>query len=380
MPAPDIETDVAVIGAGVVGLAVAAAISKGGRSVLLLERNSHPGQETSARNSEVIHAGIYYPPGSLKAKLCVDGKHRLYDYAEQHAIPHRRLGKLIVCHTRDQQDKIERLHAQAMQNGVTDCKLLTAEQCSDAQPGVRALAGMFSPSTGIIDSHAFMECLLGEVQQADGEMVCNVEVQLGEATGDGVRLEAKDTVADEAVRICSRWMINCAGLWAHVVAKRIAGLAGIPKIHFAKGHYFSIQGGHPFKHLVYPMPSDGGLGVHLTLDMAGQLKAGPDVEWLDHDDPGRIDYSVPAEQKHVFLSSIRQYWPEVPEHALQADYAGVRAKLHGPGTATRDFLIQSPQDHGTPGVVNLYGIESPGLTSSLAIAEHVKHILDRHDG
>jgi L-2-hydroxyglutarate oxidase LhgO len=361
------ETDAVVIGAGVVGLAVARQLSLSGHDVVLLEKNEHFGMETSARNSEVIHAGIYYPQGSLKAKLCIRGKALLYDFCAAHGVPHRRIGKLIVGH--DGQDaQLAAIAQAAVDNGVTDLQPLSRAQIAALEPAITADLALLSPSTGIVDSHQYMLALLG-----DRTLVRNADVTAIARSGDGWRLTVRSD--EEDIALDARIVINAAGLWAQSVAQRIEGLREVPPLFLAKGNYAGLSVKSPFKRLVYPVPEPGGLGVHVTLDMGGRARFGPDVEWLDHADPAAIDYTVSNHVAAKFAPLIARWWPGIREDMLAPDYAGVRPKLAGRGPPNADFRIDGPSVHGLPGLINLFGIESPGLTASLAIAEHVETLL-----
>ncbi len=359
------QVDCLVIGAGVVGLACARALAIAGREVIIVERASGIGTETSARNSEVIHAGIYYPSGSLKAELCVAGKHALYHYCEERAINHRRCGKLIVASTEAQLADLKALQQKAHANGVTDIELISAAEAMAREPEVHGHAALWSPSTGIVDSHTFMLNLLGDIENHAGMLVLESPVESAKAVDHGIEIT---TGGESAMTLRANLVINAAGLWAQEIADSVDGLGKttIPERHLARGVYFSLQGVAPFSRLVYPMPEKGGLGCHFTLDLDGKGRFGPDVEWVDE-----IDYSVDASRGETFYDSIRQYWPNIPDGALLPDYAGIRPKVAPPGQ-TGDFIIQGAGDHGVSGLVNLYGIESPGLTASLAIATRVK--------
>jgi L-2-hydroxyglutarate oxidase LhgO len=361
------ETEAVVIGAGVVGLAIARALQLAGRDTVILEKNSHIGMETSARNSEVIHAGIYYPQGSLKARLCVRGKTLLYDFCAAHGVPHKRLGKLIVGNS-GQEAQIAAIAKAASDNGVDDLRPLGAREIATLEPEVKATEGLFSPSTGIIDSHQYMLALLGDLT-----LVKNSDVTAIHRDTDGWSLQIENDGEDMVLD--TRLVVNAAGLWAGSVARRIEGLNGVPALRLAKGNYASLSVKSPFTHLVYPVPEPGGLGVHVTLDMGGRARFGPNVEWLASNDPAAIDYTVSPGITARFAPVIAHYWPGIREEMLTPDYSGVRPKLSGPGEANADFRIDGPLAHGLPGLVNLFGIESPGLTSSLAIAEHVMGLL-----
>jgi L-2-hydroxyglutarate oxidase LhgO len=361
------ESDAVVIGAGAVGLAIARRLAMDGLDTVILEKNDHIGMETSARNSEVIHAGIYYPQGSLKARLCARGKALLYDFCAHHGVPHKRLGKLIVGHD-GQEAQLAAIAKAATDNGVDDLEPLDARAIAALEPQVTATQGLFSPSTGIIDSHQYMLALLGERTLVKGS-----EVRSLHPAGNGWQLAV---ISDgEEIGLDARLVVNAAGLWAQSVAARTEGLRDIPALTLAKGSYASLSVKSPVRHLVYPVPEPGGLGVHVTLDMGGRARFGPNVEWLASRDPAEIDYTVPAGIAAQFAPVIARYWPGVREEMLTPDYAGVRPKLAGPGQAAADFRIDGPATHGLPGLVNLFGIESPGLTASLAIAEHVAALL-----
>ena len=361
------ETDAVVIGAGAVGLAVARQLSLSGRDVVILEKNQHFGMETSARNSEVLHAGIYYPPGSLKANLCARGKALLYEFCDSHGVPHRRIGKLIVGH--DGQDaQLAAIAQAAADNGVNDLRPLARAEIAALEPAISADLALLSPSTGIVDSHQYMLALLG-----DRTLVRNATVTAVRRNGDVWRLAVHSDGEDIALDAMT--VINAAGLWAQSVAHRIEGLRDFPPLFLAKGNYAGLSVKSPFQRLVYPVPEPGGLGVHVTLDMSGRARFGPDVEWLDHADPAAIDYTVSPQIAGKFAPLIARWWPGVREEMLTPDYAGVRPKLVGKGAPNADFRIDGPSVHGLPGLVNLFGIESPGLTASLAIAEHVEGLL-----
>ena len=358
------QIDTVVIGAGVVGLAVARALTLRGREVLVLEAADAIGTGTSSRNSGVIHAGIYYAAGSLKARLCVEGKALLYAYCAERGIGHRRCGKLLVATSDDQLPQLQMIIDKAAANGVHDLVVLTQAEAQAMEPHLTCVAAVHSPSTGIIDSHALMLSLQGDLENAGGMVAFNTSVTSAKVTPDGIEL----TMADGTQLLASR-VVNAAGLHAQSLAHRIEGLAAehVPPAFFAKGNYFTLSGRSPFTRLIYPVPQAAGLGVHLTIDLGGQAKFGPDVEWVNSPDELTVD---PA-RGDAFYAEVRKYWPELPEGALQAGYAGIRPKIQSPTEAARDFLIQGPQDHGVPGFVNLFGIESPGLTSSLALGEFV---------
>ncbi|MCF8168685.1 MAG: NAD(P)/FAD-dependent oxidoreductase [Rhodoferax sp.] len=363
------RVDCVVVGAGVVGLAVARALALEGREVLVLEACNAIGTETSARNSEVIHAGIYYPAGSLKAQLCVQGKALLYDYCASRAISHRRCGKLIVATDSDQLGELHQIRNRAQRNGVDDLVLLDAAQAHALEPQLRCEAALLSPSTGIVDSHGLMLSLQADLENAGGMVALNSALARALCTPDYIDLEALDGTCLRANAV-----VNAAGLHAPELASRFEGLPAhhVPTAHFAKGNYFSLAGKSPFTRLIYPVPEAAGLGVHLTLDLAGQARFGPDVEWVDSPDA----LTVAPERSAVFYAAIRNYWPALPDHALLPAYAGIRPKISGPDEPTRDFCIQGPPDHGVRGLVNLFGIESPGLTASMAIADRVAGLIN----
>jgi len=362
------EFDCAVIGAGVVGLAVARALALRGREVIVLESEGAIGTGTSSRNSEVIHAGIYYPQGSLKAQLCVEGKQRLYAYAEERGLPHRRCGKLIVATSEAQVGQLETIAAKARANGVDDLVPLSRAQARAMEPALECLAALHSPSTGIVDSHALMLSLQGDLENAGGVLALKSGV-IGAECGDaGIVLKSADGTA---LRCNS--VVNAAGLAAPLLARQFDGLpaAAVPGAWFAKGSYFTLAGRAPFSRLIYPVPEAAGLGVHLTLDLGGQAKFGPDVQWVASPD----DLVVDPARGDGFYAEVRKYWPALPDGALVPGYAGIRPKISGPGDPAADFMIQGPAAHGVPGLVNLFGIESPGLTSSLAIGRCVGDLL-----
>lgn len=364
-----------VVGAGVVGLAIGRALAGAGLETVVLEQADAIGTATSSRNSEVIHAGIYYPAGSLKARLCVDGRTRLYTHCETHGVPFRCCGKLIVAADDFQCAELRRIEARALANGVADLRWVSAAELSVLEPGLQASAALLSPSTGIIDSHALMLSLQGDMEAAGGDIAFGSPVLAIDSTAHGHVLQ----VGGEAggMEIQAGIVVNAAGLWAPSLAARTAGLAAthVPEARFAKGNYFSLSGRSPFSRLVYPIPQPGGLGVHLTLDLAGQARFGPDVEWLDITQPEAIDYRVDASRGEHFATEIRRYWPALPDAALYPAYSGVRPKLWLTGDVgaapLHDFIIDGPERHGLPGLVNLFGIESPGLTACLALADEV---------
>ncbi len=353
-----------VIGAGVVGLAVARALAMEGREVIVLEAAGAIGTGTSSRNSEVIHAGIYYPQGSLKARLCVRGKELLYAYCAQRGVPHRRCGKLIVATSSSQLASLDGIAARARANGVSDLRHLGRDEAVALEPALACAGALLSPSTGIVDSHALMLSLQGDLEHAGGSVALNAVFAAAQCGPDGILVETED-----GTRLRARCVINAAGLHAPAVARRCAGTPQemVPVAHFAKGSYFSLSGRAPFSRLVYPVPEPAGLGVHLTLDLGGQARFGPDVEWV----ADSADLAVDPARGEEFYAEVRKYWPGLHDGMLQPAYAGMRPKIHGPDEPAADFLIQGHEVHGVPGLVHLFGIESPGLTSCLAIAQYV---------
>ena len=362
MPA---RVDCIVAGAGAVGLAVARALAEAGREVFVLEHASAIGTGTSSRNSEVIHAGIYYPTGSLKARLCVAGKVTLYRYLAERDIPHRRVGKLIVATAEAEVPVLERYYAQAAANGVDDLQWLDVEQLAELEPEVRGVRALLSPSTGILDTHQYMLALLGDLEAAGGQLACNTTVARVQPVDGGLRVVCagrERTVLDCGI------FINAAGLHAPALARRVSGLApaSAPSGWFAKGHYYTLGGKAPFKRLVYPVADRGSLGIHLTLDLAGAARFGPDLSWVEGE-----DYAFDDSRRRAFVRAIRRYYPGLDETRLQPGYTGIRPKLVGPDAPPADFRIDGPEEHGIPGLVNLLGIESPGITASLAIGDRV---------
>ncbi|MGE0497674.1 MAG: NAD(P)/FAD-dependent oxidoreductase [Ramlibacter sp.] len=364
--------DCVVIGAGVVGLAVARALALQGREVMVLEAADAIGTGTSSRNSEVIHAGIYYAAGSLKARLCVQGKQQLYAYCAERGIGHRRCGKLIVATSEGQVAALQGIIGKAAANGVDDLVLLSRDQARALEPQLACVAAVHSPSTGIVDSHALMLSLQGDLEHAGGMVACNSS--LNRAVVQTRRPQvAMVLVADDGTELAARTVVNAAGLQAPALAARFEGLDAqhVPTAYFAKGNYFTLAGRSPFTRLIYPVPEAAGLGVHLTLDLGGQAKFGPDVQWVDSPD----DLVVDPRRGDGFYAEVRKYWPALADGALLPGYAGLRPKISGPGEAAADFLIQGPAVHGVAGLVNLFGIESPGLTSALAIADEAVQLL-----
>lgn len=366
------QIDAVVIGAGVIGLAVARALALQGRDVLVLEAANAIGTGTSARNSEVIHAGLYYPTGSLKARLCVQGKARLYAYCAERGVAHRRLGKLIVATSAEQVPRLSAIAAQAAANGVHDLQALSASQAQALEPALHCHAALRSPSTGIVDSHGLMLALLGDLENAGGMLALCSPVQRI-SVGQGTASHPLRVVAEDGTELAARTVVNAAGLHAVALARRTEGLdnSRLPQAHYAKGNYFSLAGKAPFSHLIYPVPEAAGLGVHLTLDLGGQAKFGPDVQWVD--DPA--DLVVDPRRGEAFDAEVRKYWPGLPDGALQPAYAGMRPKISGPGEPAADFLLWGPAQHGVAGLVHGLGVESPGLTSALALAEAVVQAL-----
>jgi L-2-hydroxyglutarate oxidase LhgO len=358
-----------VIGAGVVGLAIGRALAMEGREVLVLESERHFGTGTSSRNSEVIHAGIYYPAGSLKARLCVEGRRQLYAYCAERGVAHKRLGKLIVATRGEQTAALQSIHRRALANGVEHCRLIDAAEAQRLEPQLACVAALHSQETGIVDSHALMLSLLGDLEAARGALACATPFERAQRDGAGWIVH---TGGEAPFTLGADWLVNAAGLHAQEVAARIESLpaAHIPPRHLARGCYFQLAGRAPFSRLIYPVPVPGGLGVHLTLDLGGQARFGPDVEWIN-----TIDYTVDPHRADAFYAEVREYWPQLPDGALAPAYAGIRPKLSGSGEPVADFLISGPNAHGVAGLVNLFGIESPGLTACLAIAENVNKLL-----
>jgi L-2-hydroxyglutarate oxidase LhgO len=368
------RVDAVVIGAGVVGLAVARALARSGRDTVVAESQTAIGQGVSSRNSEVIHAGLYYPPGSLKARLCVRGKQLLYELCATHGVNHRCCGKLIVANTEGEVAALRGLQDRAVANGVP-VEWIEGRQARSLEPGLRCIAGLLSPTTGIVDSHGFMLALQGDLENAGGIVALGSPVDsavLGHGVEHVIRMADGSEVATAIV-------VNSASLQACALARRFEGLdpGFVPREYFAKGSYYALPGRAPFSRLIYPAPDDSWLGVHLTLDLGGQARFGPDFEWLDVTRPEEIDYSVDMRRAEGFYAEVRRYWPGLPDNALQPSYSGVRPKIHAPGERAPDFRIDGRRLHGVAGLVNLFGIESPGLTSALAIAEHVLELLEK---
>ena len=364
--------DALVIGAGVVGLAAGRALAMAGRETVVVEAASGIGQGVSSRNSEVIHAGLYYTPGSLKARLCTRGKALLYALCASHGVPHAACGKLVVATAADQHAALDQLEQRALANGVP-VETFTAAQARALEPQLHCTAALWSPSTGIVDSHALMLALQGDMERAGGALALQSRVVSATLRARGPHVVQVSTADQGEFEIETDCIVNAAGLSACRVAESLQGLDArhIPRPRFAKGSYFTLAGRAPFTHLIYPAPVDSWLGVHVTLDLAGQVKFGPDFEWLDDEDPDALDYAVNPDRAAAFEAAIRRYWPGLPDGALQPGYCGIRPKIHGPGEAAPDFRIDGPAQHGVAGLVNLFGIESPGLTAALAIGEYV---------
>lgn len=354
-----------VVGAGVIGLAVARRFAEAGREVIVLETAENIGTVTSSRNSEVIHAGIYYPAGSMMARMCVAGRLALYDYCRDRAVPHRNCGKLIVATAPEETARLQSIKAHAEANGVFDLQTLSCSAARALEPALQCHAALLSPSTGILDSHAFMLALRGDAENAGASFAFRTPLLRARPAADAIVLDAG---GETPFTLKCRLLVNCAGLAATAVARSVdtVPVELIPPAYLAKGNYFSCSTKAPFSRLIYPVPEQGGLGVHLTLDMAGQARFGPDVQWIE-----TIDYSVDSSRAEIFYPAIRRYWPALPDGALTPAYSGIRPKIVPPSVAAQDFVIQGPAEHGVTGLINLFGIESPGLTSALAIADHV---------
>lgn len=360
------QVECAVIGAGVVGLAIARRLAQAGREVVVLEAAEAIGTGASSRNSEVIHAGLYYPEGSLKARLCAAGRRMLYPYLAVHGIDHQKTGKLVVAAEEAEIPILRDLEAKGLANGCDDLRRLTAAEAMALEPELTCAAALLSPSTGIFDSHGFMLALQGEAETAGAVFAFKSPVTGGAVEAKGLRLRIGEA------ELLARQAINAAGLGAQDVARAIAGYPAerVPPLHYAKGNYFYLTGKAPFARLVYPVPGTASLGLHYTRDLAGQGRFGPDVEWVE-----AIDYTVDAKRADSFYAAIRRYWPKLADGALRPGYAGIRPKIQAPHEPARDFLIEGPAAHGINGLVHLFGIESPGLTAALAIAEHVAGLL-----
>ncbi|WP_262695163.1 NAD(P)/FAD-dependent oxidoreductase [Kordiimonas aquimaris] len=363
------KVDCIVIGAGVIGLSVARELQQAGREVLLLEKANMIGTETSSRNSEVIHAGIYYPKDSLKAQLCVAGRDMLYDYCDRHHVPVNRYGKLIVATDETQRDSLNDIYQKGVQNGVSDLERLDAKAVNAIAPAVKAVAAINSPSTGVVDSHQLMLSLLGDFETSGGILAVNSPVKGGRLTEYGIQL---DINCEPSISIEAKIVVNCAGLSATDIAHSIIGMTKqhIPQTRYAKGSYFAYDGKSPFDRLIYPIPFVGGLGIHLTLDAAGAARIGPDIEWVD-----RIDYNVNADLHEKFVTAVQTYWPDIDPSKLHPSYAGVRPKIVAPQVGDQDFVISDIRSHGVDGLYHLFGYDSPGLTSCLAIGAYIKRII-----
>ena len=355
------QLDCVVVGAGVVGLAVARALARAGREVIVLEKESQIGMHSSSRNSEVIHAGLYYPQGSLKAQLCVRGKAMLYAYCESHHVACERIGKLIVATSPEDLPKLDAIKQQAALNGVNDLRFLEPKQVEQIEPAVACLGAMLSPSTGIVDSHELMTAFEGEIEAHDGAVVLNSEVSNLHAVAGELQFESSGEL------FTCRTLVNSAGLWAGDLMGRLD--CAKPAVHFAIGHYYTYPGKSPFNHLIYPVPNNAGLGTHATNDLGGGARFGPDVRWVDS-----IDYDFDDSRKGEFTAAIQRYFPALEPERLAPGYTGIRPKLVGPGEPPADFRIEAETDHGVPGLVNLLGIESPGLTACLAIGDYVSRL------
>ncbi|WP_293853430.1 NAD(P)/FAD-dependent oxidoreductase [uncultured Alsobacter sp.] len=359
------DVDATIVGAGVVGLAVARALALTGRSVLVLEAAEGIGTGTSSRNSEVIHAGLYYPTGSLKARMCVEGRRLLYAYCAERGIAHRKCGKLIVATDEHELQAVLGVARRGEANGVENLEMISGAAAMAMEPALFCVGALWSPETGIVDSHAYMLSMQGEVENAGGSFAFHTPFLRASAGGNAIAVE---TGGAEPFRFTTGLLVNAAGLAASTVGEAIHGLpaGAIPPTRYAKGNYFVLSGRAPFTRLIYPAPHTHGLGVHLTIDLGGQARFGPDVEWIEEP-----NYDVDPARGAGFDAEIRKYWPGLPENALSPGYAGIRPKIAGPKDPAPDFRIDGPREHGVPGVVNLLGIESPGLTSSMAIAEEV---------
>ena len=369
-----VEIEALIVGAGVIGLAIGAELGRRGRQVFILEADTRFGGGISSRNSEVIHSGVYYPQDSLKRQLCVEGRRLLYNYCERHGVGHRKCGKLIVATDDAEMLKIEAIALQAARNGVEGVEWIDGKTAQAFEPALNAIGALHVRETGIIDSHAYMLSLLGEIEDSGGAVLFRHKVVSGQYRSSSFELRVETPSGTLLVK--TGILVLAAGLWSHHLAARLEGYdARLPPLTFAKGCYFACSGPSVFKRLIYPAPVDGGLGTHLTLDLAGRMRFGPDVEWLDNHDPQSVDFSVDPARALAFYQSIRRYWPGLPDNALVPDYSGIRPKLSRPGEAAADFLLRGPQDHGIAGLVSLYGIESPGLTASPALALYTADLL-----
>ncbi len=359
------QVDCVVIGAGVVGMACARALALSGRDVIVIEKESLPGSEISARNSGVIHAGIYYPQNSLKAELCIKGKALLYSYCQNHTVPHKNCGKLIVATTSTEEQTLEEIRQRALKSGVDDLRYLSLSETKDREPELHATKVLYSPSTGIVDVHNLILAFQGDLENHGGMIAFNTPVTGGEVSDQGIILH---TGGESPMTLRAKTVINAGGLHAPTLAGKLTNFPKecVPDLFYAKGNYFSLSGKAPFSSLIYPVPEAAGLGVHVTLDMEGQIRFGPDVEWVE-----TLCYEVSPDRSKPFYDAIRRYWPALKDGTLTPDYSGIRPKLQAPGNPAVDFVIQDQNNHGVPGLVNLFGIESPGLTASMAIAEKV---------
>ena len=368
------QVDVVVAGAGVVGIAVARALAQAGREVLVLDAAEGIGTGTSSRNSEVIHAGIYYPKDSLMARFCVEGRRKLYAFCTERGVPHMNCGKLIVATSLEENEKLAGIQARAEANGVEGMRVLTAAEARAMEPNLECTAALLSPTTGVVDSHAYMLALQGEAEHAGAMFVFHSPVTAGRVTEEGVELTVGGA---EPMELSCRLFVNSAGLHAPALARSIAGMPRqlIPQEYFAKGNYFTLMGRSPFSRLIYPVPVPGGLGVHLTIDLGGQARFGPDVEWIEPAADGSLDYAVDPTRSESFYDAVRRYWPALKDGALQPGYSGVRPKIVPKGAPGQDFVVQDGRVHGIPAMLNLFGIESPGLTAAVAIGDHVAEMV-----
>jgi L-2-hydroxyglutarate oxidase LhgO len=368
------DVDCVVAGAGVVGIAVARALALAGREVIVLDAAEGIGTETSSRNSEVIHAGIYYPKGSLMARTCVAGRRMLYEFCRARGVPFMNCGKLIVATSDAETERLAGIKARAEANGVEGMRLMTAAEARALEPNLVCTAALMSETTGVVDSHAYMLALQGEAEAAGTLFVFHSTVEGGRAVSEGVEIEVGGA---EAMSLRCRLLINSAGLHAPALARRIVGMPSqlVPQAYYAKGNYFTLTGRSPFSRLIYPVPVPGGLGVHLTIDLGGQARFGPDVEWVD-----TIDYAVDPRRADGFYAAVRRYWPGLKDGALQPGYSGIRPKIVPKEIAAQDFVVQGPGGHGVAGLVNLFGIESPGLTAAIALADHVRDVVEAESG
>ncbi|HTW68256.1 MAG TPA: NAD(P)/FAD-dependent oxidoreductase [Acetobacteraceae bacterium] len=362
------EVECIVVGAGVIGLAVARALALAGREVIVLDAAGGIGTETSSRNSEVIHAGIYYPANSLMARFCVAGRRMLYAYCREKGVPHRNCGKLIAATNAEEDALLSGIQRRAEANGVEGMRILTAAEATAMEPNLRCTSALHSPATGIIDSHAYMLALQGDAENAGAACVFLSPVTGAQVVQGGFEVSVGGS---EPTHLRCRLLVNSAGLHAPFLARNIEGMPPdrVPAAYYAKGNYFTLSGRSPFSRLIYPVPVPGGLGVHLTIDLGGQARFGPDVQWIED-----IDYTVDPARADSFYAAVRKYWPALQDGALQPGYAGIRPKILPRGAPAQDFVVQGPQQHGVPGLINLFGMESPGLTASLALAQHVVEV------